>query len=488
MKRIRELLHELPVSSLVGTDERMIGSLHLDSHDVVPGGLFFALKGTVSDGHHFIDQAVLNGACAVVCEKAPEKIREDVTYVLVPCSREAAGIIASAFHDHPSHKLTLIGVTGTNGKTTVATLLYELFEILGHPSGLISTIRNIVHSRGSETTHTTPDPIKLNSLLQEMVTSGCRYAFMEVSSHAIVQNRIGGLKFSGGIFTNLTHEHLDYHQTFEEYLKSKKRFFDSLPADAFALVNKDDRNGMVMVQNTKASIYSYTLRAMGDFRGKILENNFQGLHLSIDGNDVWFRLTGRFNAYNLIAVYGMACLLEQERQSILEGLSTIGPVDGRFNFFTAAHGVTAIVDYAHTPDALQNVLETINEIRERKGLLYTVVGAGGNRDRAKRPEMARISCQFSDRVILTSDNPRFEDPGEILDEMKKGIPTESGAHVMIIHDRKEAIKVSCAMAGPGDIILVAGKGHETYQEIKGVRYPFNDIDILREYLGRKTDN
>jgi UDP-N-acetylmuramoyl-L-alanyl-D-glutamate--2,6-diaminopimelate ligase len=488
MKMLSDILDKAGVIMVSGATDIEIQSLKFDSRTAKPGCLYFAVNGTSSDGHQFIPDAINAGAVAVVCEKIPENPEGNTTYILVNDSSYAKAVIASNFYGNPSSKLNLIGVTGTNGKTTTVTLLHQLFEKLGYQAGLISTIRNKVHDKPLPTTHTTPDPVQLNELLARMVEEGCTHCFMEVSSHAVIQQRVSGLSFRGGIFTNLTHDHLDYHKTFDAYLKAKKTFFDELPAAAFALINKDDRNGKMMVQNTKAVVSTYSMQTMADFRCRILENQFQGLHLSIDGTECWFRLIGNFNAYNLLAVYATAVLLGEEQENALTKLSLCEPVDGRFNYIRTTDGITAIVDYAHTPDALQNVLETIHSIRSQKQKIITVVGAGGNRDTAKRPVMATIACTLSDRVILTSDNPRFEEPEAILEDMKKGIEAKFAARVLVIENREEAIKTACALAQPGDIILVAGKGHETYQEIKGVKYPFDDKTVLKEVLNAGVVN
>lgn len=482
MKLLRDILDKANVLEILGSVDVEIHSLKFDSRMVERGCLYFAVKGTASDGHQYIPDAVKSGAIAVVCEKIPENPEGNVSYILVNDSSYAKAVIASNFYGNPSSLLNLVGVTGTNGKTTTVTLLHQLFQKLGYKAGLISTIQNTIQDRNLATTHTTPDPVRLNELLAQMVEEGCTHCFMEVSSHAVVQHRVTYLTFRGGIFTNLTHDHLDYHKTFDAYLKAKKTFFDNLSGNAFALINKDDRNGKKMVQNTKAPISTYSMQSMADFRCRVLENQFQGLHLSMDGTDCWFRLIGSFNAYNLLAVYATAVLLGEERQKVLTLLSLCEPVDGRFNYIRTSNAITAIVDYAHTPDALQNVLGTIQSIRNHKEKIITVVGAGGNRDAAKRPVMAKIACNLSDRVILTSDNPRFEEPEAILDDMKKGIEPQFTNKVLVIVNRKDAIKTACALAQPGDIILVAGKGHETYQEIKGVRYPFDDKMVLKEVL------
>lgn len=482
MKTLNELIANLSLKSIHGNPVQEVRNICFDSRSAGPGDLFVALRGTGSDGHRFIDAAILKGVAGVVCETLPESLQEDCCYLECKDSHEALGLLASAYYDHPSRQLRLTGVTGTNGKTSVATLLYELFFEMGFGTGLISTIVNKVNRRQVATTYTTPDPVQLNSLLAAMVKEGCDYCFMEVSSHAVDQKRIAGLHFAGGIFTNLTHDHLDYHKTFRAYLEAKKSFFDQLPPDSFALVNVDDRNGKVMVQNCEARISTYSIRSMADFRCRVIENGFHGLQLQLDGEELWVNMIGRFNASNLAAVYGTARLLGQDKMQVLSLLSNMKPVNGRFNFIRGARGITGIIDYAHTPDALKNVLETINEIRGNQGDLITVVGAGGNRDAAKRPVMAGIAADLSNRVILTSDNPRNEEPGDILRQMESGIGKDQAGRTLIIENRKEAIKTACALSQPGDIILIAGKGHETYQEIKGVRYPFDDMEILREAL------
>jgi len=482
MKLLRELMNGSVITRMVGQPEISIHGLHYDSREVVSGTVFFAINGTSFDGHLFIGAAIEKGAIAVVCEILPETLIEGICYLVTSDSRKTMGEMASIFYDNPSAQMKLIGVTGTNGKTTTVTLLYRLFRDLGYGVGLISTIQNRINETIIPATHTTPDPLHLNELFDRMVKENCSFCFMEVSSHAIDQHRIAGLTFSGGIFTNLTHDHLDYHETFDAYLKAKKSFFDHLPLPAFALTNKDDKNGMVMLQNTSASRYTYSLQSMADFRCSIIENQFQGLQLNFDGQDVWFKLIGKFNAYNLLVVYATAVLLEQERTQILTLLSIMEPVEGRFNAIRSRDNITAIVDYAHTPDALQNVLETINSIRSNNEQLITVVGAGGNRDSAKRPVMARIACNLSNRVILTSDNPRNEEPEAILADMQKGVEMHHAKKVLVIVNRLEAIKTACALAKPGDILLIAGKGHENYQEIKGKRYHFDDKEILKQIL------
>jgi UDP-N-acetylmuramoyl-L-alanyl-D-glutamate--2,6-diaminopimelate ligase len=486
---VKILSHILIGAGVVRTSgnlEAPVQEIQFDSRKVKAGDLFIAVRGTQADGHQFIGTAVEKGASIIVCEELPGKLQEGVTYVEVEDAGEALGILASNYFGNPSDEIILVGVTGTNGKTTIATLLYQLFTDLGYCCGLLSTIRNLIITKEIPSTHTTPDPLQLNSLLRQLADAGGSYCFMEVSSHAVAQKRIAGLKFAGGIFTNLTHDHLDYHKTFKEYLLAKKKFFDGLPAGAFALVNKDDKNGMVMVQNTRARIQTYALRSLADFKCKILENLLEGLQISINNQEIFCRLTGEFNAYNLTAIYGASVLLKQSPERTLTYLSSVPPVEGRFETIHSSQGITAIVDYAHTPDALKNVLDTIGEIRTRNEKLITVVGAGGDRDRTKRPVMANICTAKSDLVILTSDNPRSEDPDAIIEEMKQGIEADRKRIVMTIVNRKEAIRTACHLAQPGDIILVAGKGHEKYQEIKGVRYPFDDRKVLEEMLGNQN--
>lgn len=453
-----------------------------DSRKVRQGSLFIAVRGTQSDGHEYISRAIASGAVAVVCEKLPTDMDEKIAFVTVKNSAEALGVIASNFFANPSQKLKIVGVTGTNGKTTVATLLYKLFTALGRPSGLLSTVENRIMNDVVTATHTTPDPIQLNELLRRMADAGCTHVFMEVSSHAIDQDRIAGLKFAGGIFTNITHDHLDYHVTFENYIKVKKKYFDELSSDAFALVNADDKRGMVMLQNTKATKYTYGLKKMVDFKGKIITNSIEGLELEIGGKNVWFKLIGDFNAYNLLAVYGAAVLLGEESDEVLTKLSALEGAVGRFQLVQPGSRFIAIVDYAHTPDALQNVLETIALFRTGTEQVITVVGCGGNRDRTKRPLMASIACRLSDKVVLTSDNPRDEDPMEIIREMQTGVKPTEVRKTLVMPDREEAIKTACMMAKDRDIILIAGKGHETYQEIKGFKYPFDDREVVERML------
>ena len=486
MMLLGELIGNIPIATISGSTDVEIRGIQFDSRKINAGYLFFAIRGTSSDGHDFIEQAILNGAVAVICEIMPVSCNTGVCYIKTSDSGIALGKIASAFNGNPSLNLKLVGVTGTNGKTTIATLLYQLFLALGYAAGLISTIVNKINHQEYPSTHTTPDPIQLNELLASMVADGCEYCFMEVSSHAIDQNRIAGLTFTGGIFTNLTHDHLDYHKTFIAYLKAKKSFFDSLPAEAFAIVNKDDKNGIVMIQNTSAAKYTYSLQSLADYRCRVIENSFHGLLLNVDGDEVWFKMIGKFNASNLLAVYATAMLLNQDKTRTLEVLSKLEPVAGRFNYLRTNTNITAIVDYAHTPDALKNVLDTINEIRTHNERLITVVGAGGNRDAAKRPVMAKIAVTLSDYVILTSDNPRNEDPETILDEMRQGVEAQFSGKALVIVNRKEAIKTACILSKPGDIILVAGKGHETYQEIKGIRRHFDDKETLGEIFGNEN--
>lgn len=482
MKTLKDILYGVSLTELHGDREREISSLAFDSRRVKKGGLFIAIKGLNVDGHDYIETAIDLGAVAILCESLPEKRKKSITYVQVDNSAAAMGIVAANFHDNPSRKLNLVGVTGTNGKTTTATLLFQLFQQLGYKVGLLSTVENKIDHKVLDAQFTTPDSLQLNELLAQMVSQGCTHCFMEVSSHALVQHRTSGLQFAGGIFTNISHDHLDYHETFEAYIKAKKMLFDKLPKEAFALVNADDKRGMVMLQNTKAEKNTYSLKSMADFRAKILHNTLQGLELDVDGISAWFKLIGDFNAYNLLAVYAAGVLLEEEKEEVLTALSQIDGARGRFEQVYNGNSILAIVDYAHTPDALDNVLRTIDKLRTRQEKVITVIGCGGNRDKTKRPEMARIAAEFSNKVILTSDNPRDEDPAVILEEMMKGVPKVAQKNTMIIQDRKEAIRTACNLAEKMDIILVAGKGHETYQEIKGVRNHFDDKEILNEML------
>jgi UDP-N-acetylmuramoyl-L-alanyl-D-glutamate--2,6-diaminopimelate ligase len=482
MKILKDILYGVPLTRVIGSTSQVVETICFDSRIAVPGALFVAIRGTESDGHAFIDKAIDLGANAILCEEFPSKIRQNVNYFLVENSAKALGIIAANFYDHPSSKLKLVGVTGTNGKTTIATLLFQLFRDLGFKVGLLSTVQNQINDLIIPSTHTTPNPLVLNSLLNDMVLSGCDYCFMEVSSHAVAQARIEGLEFTGGVFTNLTHDHLDFHKTFDSYLKAKKGFFDGLNNKAFALTNVDDKNGMVMLQNTKAHKKSYGLKNIADFKAKIIENHFSGLLLDIDQDEVWFKMVGTFNAYNLLAVYATALLLEQDKLRVLTSLSRLTGAEGRFDYMISPSGIIGIVDYAHTPDAVQNVLSTIQDIRKGTEQLITVIGCGGDRDKTKRPIMAQVACDWSDKVILTSDNPRTEAPEQIIREMEIGVMPNNKKKALSITDRREAIRTACHLAKPGDIIVVAGKGHEKYQEIAGVKLPFDDKEILTEFL------
>lgn len=482
MKNLTDLLIGVAVLDLKGSTEIEVQSICFDSRLAATGSLFIAVSGTVTDGHVFIDQVISSGATAIVCEEFPETIQPNVVYVKTDDSAKALGIIASNFYNNPSAELKLIGITGTNGKTTVATLLYQLFTDLGYKTGLISTVQNHIHTTIVQSTHTTPDPISLNSLLANMVDAGCDYCFMEVSSHAVAQHRIEGLEFTGAVFTNLTHDHLDFHKTFDAYLKAKKGFFDGLEKSAFALVNADDKNGKVMLQNTQAHKKTYALKSDADFKAKVVENQFSGLLLNFDSAEVWFRMVGSFNAYNLLAVYGTAILLEQDTTKVLTILSRLNGAEGRFDYVTSPSGVIGVIDYAHTPDAVQNVLSTIHNIRKGIEQVITVIGCGGDRDKTKRPIMAQVACDWSDKVILTSDNPRSESPEQIIKDMDAGVMPNNRKKALTITDRKEAIRTACHLARPGDIIVVAGKGHEKYQEIKGVKYPFDDKQVLLEAM------
>ncbi len=482
MKVLSDILYKCDLLSITGSTDVGIKGLAHDSRKVKEGTLFIALKGLTADGHDFIPAAIEKGAAAILCNAIPERRVADVTYVQVPDTQLAMSRVAANFFDNPSEKLAVVGVTGTNGKTTIATLLYNLYSNMGVKCGLVSTISNKIAGREVPAAYTTPDALALNELFAGMVAQGCRYCFMEVSSHAIHQKRVEGVSFAGGIFTNLTHDHLDYHKTFKEYLNVKKSFFDGLGKRAFALTNSDDKNGQVMLQNTSARKYSYGLKNMADYRGKMVENLLSGLVMHIDGKEVYCRLVGEFNAANLMAIYACTRLLGMESDESLKALSELAPVEGRFDFFVNAHSITGIVDYAHTPDALENVLKTIQNLRKGSEKVITVIGCGGNRDVEKRPAMASIATNYSDRVILTSDNPRFEEPGTIIADMQKGIELTAGKKTLVIESRKEAIKTAAALAGEGDIVLVAGKGHEKYQEIKGVKYPFDDKLILKEAL------
>ena len=482
MAELRDILYKVSLVSASGDMTMDIKSVCFDSRKVEKGSLFVAVKGTQVDGHEYIANAIKSGAIAVICQNLPEEINPDVTYVAVKDSAAALGIVASNFYGNPSGKLKLVGVTGTNGKTTIATLLFSLFRKLGYSVGLLSTVENKIDNEIIPASHTTPDALQLNALLATMVAKGCEYAFMEVSSHALDQSRVAGVTFAGGVFSNISHDHLDYHKTFDAYISAKKRLFDSLPSDAFALVNVDDKRGAIMLQNTKASKNTYALKSVAVFKAKMISNTIQGIELEIDGRNVWFKLIGDFNAYNLMAVYGAAVLLGEENETVLTALSSLDGAEGRFEVVESESNITAIVDYAHTPDALQNVLETIAEFRTGNEQVITVVGCGGNRDTAKRPLMAAIACKFSNKVVFTSDNPRDEDPETIIKDMKEGISPADYKKTVVLVDREEAIKTACLLAGPNDIILVAGKGHEKYQEIKGVKHPFDDKEVLGRML------
>jgi len=480
--KLKEIIQGLEIVEMTGGENLDIHSITFDSREVRDSDLFVAIRGHQYDGHLYIHKALEEGAAVIVCEENPSIQDEDVTLIRVPDSRKALALMASAFHDHPSKELHLVGITGTNGKTTIASLLHQMHTQLGFRSGLLSTIRVLIGEESRPATHTTPDPMKINAHLREMVDTGCEYCFMEVSSHAIDQERIEGLEFNGGVFTNLTRDHLDYHADFKEYLKVKKRFFDHLPEDAFALINLDDKNGKVMLQNCRAEAHTYSLRSMCEFRGKIKEMHLEGSSMEINDAEVWIKLPGRFNASNLLCVYGVSVILGLHPEDAIRGISQVNPISGRFETIISGKGITGIVDYAHTPDALQNVLDTIHEVNVSGGEIITVVGAGGNRDRGKRPNMARIAAEASHKVILTSDNPRDEDPEAILDEMMKGVPPGLLERTMCIVSRVEAIRTACIIAKDHDIILVAGKGHEKTQEIKGEKIAFDDVEIVRNLL------
>jgi len=481
-KTLADILKEVDVLKISGSDKILIRNIRFDSRKVEAGDLFFAVKGTTSDGHDFVLKALENGASAIVCEHFQTVQETKATKIQVKDSAMALGMAASAFYGYPSYKMKVVGVTGTNGKTTSVFLLYQLYRDLGYKVGLLSTIENRIGNEIIPSTHTTGDSVQINKNLHDMVEAGCEYCFMEMSSHAIDQKRICGLQIYGAVFTNITHDHLDYHVTFDNYIKAKKQLFDELPAEAFALVNMDDRNGQVMLQNTKARKFTYSLKKMSDFRAKILENQFEGLQLRINDKEIWSSLVGNFNAYNLLAAGSVAFIDRQNADEVFVALSRLKPADGRFQVVPSQSGIVAIVDYAHTPDALKNVLETINDVRQGNEKLVTIIGAGGDRDRLKRPLLAKIACEFSDRVILTSDNPRSEDPEDILNEMEAGLTHEMKRKCAKITNRREAIRTACMISVKGDIILVAGKGHETYQEIRGVKYHFDDREILDEFL------
>ncbi len=481
---LEELLKNIEVKSIAGSANVDIKDVDIDSRKVAAGHLFVAIKGTQTDGHQYIQKAIELGASAILCEEMPEECQPQVSYVQVASTEAVVGQVATTFHGDPTSKLKLVGVTGTNGKTTIATLLYNMFRKLGYKCGLLSTVCNYIEGEPVPASHTTPDPIELNKLLHRMVDAGCQYVFMECSSHAIAQKRIGGLKFAGGIFTNLTRDHLDYHKTVENYRDAKKAFFDMLPKGAFAITNADDKNGMFMVQNTKATVKTYSIRTMADFKARIIECHFEGMYLEVDGHEVGVQFIGKFNVSNLLAVYGAAVMLGEKPEEILLVLSTLKSVAGRLEPIHSPEGYTAVVDYAHTPDALENVLKAIHEVLDGKdGKIITVCGAGGNRDKGKRPLMAQEAVKQSDRVIITSDNPRFEEPQDIINDMLAGLDQKQMKKVVSIVDRKEAIRTACMLAQKGDVILIAGKGHEDYQEVKGVKHHFDDREIVREVFG-----
>ena len=481
---LSDIIKGVRIEEVIGNVQCDIADVNIDSRRIGQDHLFVAMRGTQVDGHKYIPSAIEKGATAILCEELPETLTEGVTYLRVANSEEAVGPVATAFNNHPTDIVKLVGVTGTNGKTTIATLLYDMFRAMGYKVGLISTVCNYIDGEAIPTEHTTPDAITLNALLGRMANEGCKYVFMEVSSHSVAQHRIGGLKFAGGIFTNLTRDHMDYHKTVDNYLRAKKAFFDALPKDAFVVTNLDDKNGLVMTQNTRAKVHTYSLRSLADFKGRILEHYFDGMMLEINNIEVFVQFIGKFNASNLLAVYGTACLLGRRPEEVLTVLSTLRPVNGRFEALHAPQGYTAIVDYAHTPDALTNVLNAIREVQGGKGHVITVVGAGGNRDKGKRPLMAQEAVKGSDKVIITSDNPRFEEPQDIIADMLAGLTPAQKTNVVTITDRRDAIRTACMLAAKGDVILVAGKGHETYQDIKGVKHHFDDKEVLREVFGQ----
>lgn len=480
MKKIAELLEGVVSEEICGSVDVEVRAIHFDSRKLEKGDLFVAQRGVSADGHAYIEKAVASGVVAVICEEMPSLLAGDVTYIRVKDSSRALGEIASNYYNNPSRHLKMLGVTGTNGKTTTATLLYELVRLMGKKAGLLSTVCNYVDEEKCPSTHTTPDAIELNGYLKRMVDAGCEYCFMEVSSHSIHQKRIAGLDFDGAVFSNITHDHLDYHKTFKAYIEAKKAFFDGLKKEAFALTNVDDKNGLVMLQNTVARKYTYSCRTMADFNCKVIERHLDGTLMQLDGNEVWTKFTGDFNAYNLLAVYAAARLLELDKEEVLRCMSMLVPVSGRFETMMSPEGVVAVVDYAHTPDAVENVLSTIKGLKGKNNIVITVVGAGGDRDKTKRPEMADAACRFSDKVILTSDNPRSEEPEAIIADMRAGVKDEDKKKVLSITDRREAIRTALMLASKGDIVLVAGKGHENYQEIKGVKHHFDDKEVIRE--------
>ena len=480
--KLEKLLKAIKAIKVIGGTDKEISGIHIDSRFIKEGYLFMAMKGTQTDGHQYIPSAIEKGASAILCEEMPNQANEGVTYIQVEDAEDAVGKVATTFYGDPTSRMKLVGVTGTNGKTTIATLLYHMFRKFGYKTGLISTVCNYIDGEPIPTEHTTPDPITLNSLLGSMADAGCEYAFMEVSSHSIAQKRISGLHFAGGIFTNLTRDHLDYHKTVENYLKAKKKFFDDMPKEAFSLTNIDDKNGKVMVQNTKSKVYTYSLTNISDFKGRALESHFGGMLLNFNNHELSVSFVGRFNASNLLAVFGAAVLLGKDEEEVLRILTTLHPVSGRFEAIQSPSCYTAIVDYAHTPDALTNVLNAIHGVLEGRGKVITVFGAGGNRDKGKRPLMAKEAAKASDKIIVTSDNPRFEDPQDIINDVLAGLTPEDMKKTLSIVDRKEAIRTACMMANPGDVILVAGKGHEDYQEIKGVKHHFDDKEVIREIM------
>lgn len=486
MKLLRDILYKCSIDEMAGNTHLAIEKITFDSRAIVKHTLFVAIKGTASDGHDYIDKAIASGANAIICEKLPKELSDEVTYVKVENSAATLGIVAANFYDNPSSELKLIGITGTNGKTTVASLLHQLFLLLDKKAGLLSTVQILVNKEVYPATHTTPDPLTINSYLRKMVDAGCKYCFMEVSSHGLVQNRVTGLEFDGAVFTNITHDHLDYHKTFTEYIHAKQLLFNGLSKSAFALVNSDDKNSVKMVEKTSAKVYHYALKSSADYKAKILESQLNGTLLSINNQEVWTQLTGKFNAYNLSAVYGVADLLGMEKLQLLTAISTLKPVTGRFQYIISKTKVTAIIDYAHTPDALKNVLNTIGGLRTGNEKVITVVGCGGDRDKSKRPEMARIAAELSNQTLLTSDNPRTEDPEAILNDMEAGLDPSLKAKTLRISDRQQAIKTAVALAQEGDIILIAGKGHETYQEINGVKHHFDDMEEIKSLFNQSS--
>lgn len=486
--KLQELLYDIKPIQIIGDVEKEVTGVNIDSRKIEKGHLFIAMKGTQTDGHAYIAKAIELGATAILLEDMPQQYTEGITYIQVESTEDSVGKVATAFYGNPSHHLILVGVTGTNGKTTIATLLYNMFRRMGHKCGLLSTVCNYIEDKAVPADHTTPDPIELNALLSEMVKAGCEYAFMECSSHAIHQKRIGGLKFAGALFTNLTRDHLDYHKTFENYRNAKKAFFDGLSKDAFAITNADDKNGMIMVQNIKATVKTYSIRTLADFSAKILECHFDGMELEVNGKEVNVQFIGKFNVSNLLAVYGAAVMLGKDPEDVLVALSALHSVNGRLQPFHSPNGYTAIVDYAHTPDALENVLNAIHEVLNGKGHVITVCGAGGNRDKGKRPLMAQEAVKQSDKVIITSDNPRFEEPQDIINDMLAGLDNKQMKKVISIVDRKEGIRTACMLAQKGDVILIAGKGHENYQDIKGVKHHFDDKEVLQEIFDSEKED